>query len=534
MLRLTTCNSRHILKYGRLTFARTILLNDPSVRNLHINIQLNQNRTKLTKSVDELEKTAKLQKQTQELDKNDAKFKKLVDDFSADDDHIHLRESETEKNDSFIPDATLHKQNLNSRIGQGIIKSHSHSHTQSHSHTHSHSHTESNPFLVTSLQEMKNNPGVRITWIGLGMNISIALGKFLGGIVFHSQALLADSVHALSDLISDILTLISQGWVKNKPNEQFPYGYGKVETVGSLAVSTILAMAGVSIGWSSLCAVVGPIIPHTILELFTTWSNHLHIHGSTHSHSHTGMVEGVTNINAAWIAGGSIVMKEWIFQATKKIAERDNSNVLMANAWHHRVDSLTSLVALVAITSSHFFGIQSLDSLGGILVSALVIKAGGEGMIGAMKELIDQSLPHDDERYIKLNDLMQESLNKLVSNNNSDIAYKVKELTVLLSGRNMRVNAVLVAPTQRWGNVLDVQELQNVATYIKNVVKQDMAQVARMDVEFVAEQDSAPSSGPSAAGGVPSRRGDASLDARQTPTEPAPQNAHAHSHLHEN
>lgn len=490
---------------------------------MHVNAQLNNEKlANSSNSLSELQKSAQYQKENQELYKNDSNFRKLVDDFTSDD-HIHLRESETETNDSFIPDANLHEQNLNSRIAQTATSTDKHPHssatTNPSPHSHSHSHTESNPFLVPNLKEMKSNPGVRITWIGLGMNISIALGKFLGGIAFHSQALLADSVHALSDLVSDILTLISQGWVKNKPNEQFPYGYGKVETVGSLAVSTILAMAGISIGWSSLCAAVGPIIPHTIMDTLTSLMGHMHAHGSTHSHSHTGIVEGVTNINAAWIAGGSIVMKEWIFQATKKIAQRDNSNVLMANAWHHRVDSLTSLVALVAITSSHFLGIQSLDSIGGLLVSGLVIKAGAEGMMSAMKELIDESLPHDDERYIQLQETMQDNLNKLVSNNNADTPYKVKELTVLLSGRHMRVNAVLVAPKQKWDNVLDINELENVATYIKNVVKQEMTQVSRMDVEFVSEQDTTQESAVKHHHDTP-------------PQPPAHSTPHTHSHAH--
>ncbi|CAL9728623.1 mitochondrial metal transporter 1 [Monosporozyma unispora] len=432
---------------------------------------------KLSQGLKDLQKSSELEIKTKQLFEQDPNLQKLANDFTSHD-HIHLKESETELNDSFTPDGRQHAKNMAFKASLNQVEN-------THSHGHSHSHSQPNPLLVLSLKEIKKNPSVRITWIGLAMNVGIALGKFVGGIVFHSQALLADSVHAASDLISDILTLFSVSWAGQKPNKDFPYGYGKIETVGSLAVSTILAMAGVSIGWSSLCAIVGPIIPHTIVETITAFMGHASEHAG---HTH-GVTPGVTNINAAWIAGGSIVMKEWIFQATKKIATDTKSNVLMANAWHHRVDSLTSLVALVAITSSYFFGIQSLDAIGGLFVSGLVIKAGGEGMVESMKELIDKSVPATDERYIQIQTVINESLSKLVSNNNADKPYKIKELTVLLSGRNIRINTVLEAPIQKWDNVLDIKELENVTTYLKTMLTQNISNLGKLDIEFVQEGD---------------------------------------------
>ncbi|SMN21539.1 similar to Saccharomyces cerevisiae YPL224C MMT2 Putative metal transporter involved in mitochondrial iron accumulation [Maudiozyma saulgeensis] len=387
--------------------------------------------------------------------------------------HIHLQESETETSDSYHLGAKNRKID-NTGISTGGLE---------HTHKHTHSHSEPNELLVASLHEIRKNAGVRITWVGLMINVGIALGKFVGGIVFHSQALLADSVHAASDLISDILTLVSVNMAAKKPTNEFPYGYGKIETVGSLAVSTILTMAGVSIGWTSLCAVVGPIVPHTIIETITSF---LGTH-QAHSHSHTAIPEGVTNINAAWIAGGSIVLKEWIFQATKKIAIRTNSNVLMANAWHHRVDSLTSFVALIAITSSHFFGISSLDALGGLVVSGLVIKAGGEGMVSSLKELIDQSIAHDDERYIKIETVIKDGLDKLVSDNNADKPYEINELTVLASGPNTRIHAILQAPIQKWDNLLGIKEMENVSDYLRTIIKKNVSNVGKIEFEFIEQ-----------------------------------------------
>ena len=406
--------------------------------------------------------------------KQEIQNEKFSDIFNTNDhEHVHLQESETETSDSYHLGAKDRKTD-NTGISAGRL---------THTHNHTHSHLEPNEMLVASLHEIRKNAGVRITWVGLMINVGIALGKFVGGIVFHSQALLADSIHAASDLISDILTLVSVNMASKKPTSEFPYGYGKIETVGSLAVSTILTMAGVSIGWTSLCAVVGPIVPHTIIETVTSFLGTQH----AHSHSHTMIPEGVTNINAAWIAGGSIALKEWIFQATKKIAIKTNSNVLMANAWHHRVDSLTSFVALIAITSSHFFGISSLDALGGLAVSGLVIKAGGQGMVSSLKELIDQSIAHEDERYIKIETVIKDGLNKLVSDNNSDKPYEVNELTVLASGPNTRIHAILQAPIQKWDNLLGIKEMENVSDYLRTVIKKNVSNVGKIEFEFIEQ-----------------------------------------------
>ena len=145
----------------------------------------------------------------QERLEDNAEFAKLAEDFTSHD-HIHLRESETEENDSF-------------KLGTMLTRKPQHA-------NHAHTHGLGNPLLVLSRDQFKTNPGVRITWIGLLTNVGLAVGKFTGGVVFHSQALIADSIHAISDLVSDFLTLFSVGLATRKPTHDYPYGYGKVET----------------------------------------------------------------------------------------------------------------------------------------------------------------------------------------------------------------------------------------------------------------------------------------------------------------
>ncbi|CAI4048800.1 hypothetical protein N7582_004479 [Saccharomyces uvarum] len=457
---------------------------------LHLSAGLNVETSSIDRSgsnkinvdVNELQKQAEIEKAAiKELEKN-PHYQKLAEAFNTHD-HVHLRESETEQNDTVsLGSIRDYKSNHKQEHAHGLEPSPSHLHSHSHSHGHTHSHATHNPLLVLSTEQIRKNAGVRITWVGLGVNVGIAIGKFFGGIVFHSQALFADAIHAISDMVSDLLTLLSVGLAANKPTSDYPYGYGKIETVGSLAVSTILAMAGISIGWSSLCALVGPVIPHTIIETLGSM-------GHAHTYSEE-IIEDVTDINAAWIAAASIAAKEWIFRATRKIAIDTNSNVLMANAWHHRVDSLTSLVALVAISTGYLVNIQSLDTIGGLIVSGLIIKAGGEGMCIAMKELIDQSVSHDDPRYLEIETLVKDTLGRLISNNNSKKPYGMKELTLLSSGPNLRGHLTLEVPLQKWGNTLGINEFEIVSHHLRDVLTTDVSNLRRLDIEYVEEKES--------------------------------------------
>ncbi|CCD26663.1 cation diffusion facilitator family transporter NDAI_0I00940 [Naumovozyma dairenensis CBS 421] len=360
------------------------------------------------------------------------------------------------------------------------------SHSHSHSHSHGHTHTMNNPLLVASAEQIRKNAGVRVTWIGLAVNVGIAVGKVIGGLVFHSQALFADAIHAVSDIICDLLTLFSVRLAASKPTPDYPYGYGKIETIGSLTVSSILVMAGISIGWTSLCAIVGPIIPHTIIEMLSTVGL-----GSSHSES---VLEEMTDINAAWVAAASIAAKEWVFRATRKVAIETNSNVLMANAWHHRVDSLTSLVALVTITSGYLFSIQSLDTLGGLLVSIFIIKAGAEGMYLSVKELIDQSIEDDDPRHAEIESVINEGLNRLSvqKSKNSSInlsPLKLTELSVLSSGPNLRAHATLQVPLQTPTNVTGIKQLETISNHIRAMLAKNIASVKKIDIDYVSEKD---------------------------------------------
>lgn len=342
---------------------------------------------------------------------------------------------------------------------------HSHSHEEhGHSHEgsmfgHSHSHSRPNELLQTSASSFMSNPAVRITWIGLFTNIAIAVSKGLGGVYFHSQALIADAIHSVSDMVADFLTLATVNVAhKIGTPTRFPLGYGKMESVGSFLVSGVLLFAGISVGWSSLLQILGNVLPPALFEyasMIQLGHSHSHSVGAVpkslgHAHSHSlepGHIETnvapttpeIPNINGAWLAAASIVVKELLFRKTLKVAKQTNSKVLIANAWHHRVDSLTSTVALVTITGGVLFNIAWLDSIGGLLVSVLIIKAGWGSFRNAWYELVDRGESKDSEVYGKIQSIINTDLQSEASIGGLELT----ELSVLSSGANTNVVAVI-------------------------------------------------------------------------------------------
>lgn len=358
--------------------------------------------------------------------------------------------------------------------------SHSHEHSLFHTHTHQHNELLSKGFLT--------NPAVRITWIGLLVNVVMAGAKGLGGVYFHSQALMADAIHSVSDTVADFLTLATVNVASKEGTfSKFPLGYGKIESVGTLLVSGVLLAAGVTVGWSSLLQILEMLLPSNIYEYFQALPVHSHSHfgssGHDHDHSHSHSSDAsvaerqIPNINAAWLALASIGIKELLFRKTMQIAEKTNSKVLVANAWHHRVDSLTAGVAVVTVTLGVFFGVSWLDAVGGLLVSALIINVGFKSLLGAWYELIDRGCEPQSEQYQELKLTVEESSETISQLANLEI--KVEEFSVLAAGA--RSNLILKVATNNDPSLSAICKWQEdlIAT-----IKQKDKSVGKVFVEF--------------------------------------------------
>lgn len=186
------------------------------------------------------------------------------------------------------------------------MATHSHSHGHSHSHHHHH---HDNTYLVS---QNKNDAGVRITRIGLFSNLGMAVAKGVGGYAFNSQSMIADAWHSVTDLASDFLTLATVSWSLTPPTASFPTGFGKVESLGSLGVSGMLLLGGCFMCLNS-CEI---LYAHFFLDAQAAAEAAAHAHGHSHGHSHSHGAAG-PSIHAAWLAAGTVILKEWLYHASK-------------------------------------------------------------------------------------------------------------------------------------------------------------------------------------------------------------------------
>lgn len=217
----------------------------------------------------------------------------------------------------------------------------------------------------------------KVTIIGGVVKFLIFVIKLLAGIFGRSTAMVADSLHSLSDLLTDFIVLAFVGVASRKPDNKFPYGYGKFETLASLIIGLILFGVGVSI-----------IVDNA--NLVSEALNGLELERPTYL--------------ALIVAALSVIIREALYHYTIARGRRLKSAPVIANAWHHRADALTSAATLLAIAGSMFLGEKwrVLDPIAAIAVGALVVKVGVQVIIPAVAELLERSLDPEE-----LNDIEQ-------------------------------------------------------------------------------------------------------------------------------
>lgn len=202
----------------------------------------------------------------------------------------------------------------------------------------------------------------RASYVGGAVNVVQTAIKITFGILGHSAALLADGIHSLSDLLSDILVIIAVRLGSREADGDHPYGHRRFETIATV----ILGM--------SLLIISGTIVWH-VLE---------HVNQPESLPVPDNMVLGIAAI--------SILLNEWLYHYTKGIAKKTRSKLLLANAWHQRSDAMSSLVVLCGV-GGVLLGYPYADAIAAAIVALMVAKM-GLGLIGdSIKELVDTSLP---------------------------------------------------------------------------------------------------------------------------------------------
>ena len=215
----------------------------------------------------------------------------------------------------------------------------------------------------------------KVTLAGSVINVLLLVVKFAAGILGHSAAMIADAIHSLTDFATDVVVLV---FVKlgNKPKaKDHDYGHGKYETLATAIIGISLFVVGVLICYTGINKTYRAIEGETLQQ------------------------PGVVALVAAIV---SIVLKEWAYQFTVRVGRKYHSEAVVANAWHHRSDALSSIGTMIGVGGAILLGDKwaVLDPLAAIIVSAFIIKAAWGLVLQSVKELTDASLPDAEEEEI--------------------------------------------------------------------------------------------------------------------------------------
>ena len=225
------------------------------------------------------------------------------------------------------------------------------------------------------MNKSRNQRITNVTLWGAIANLLLTLVKFLAGIFGKSAAMTADAVHSLTDLISDAVVLVMVKISSKGKDKSHDYGHGKFETLATLVVSLLLLVVGVGLmskGIESIRFVIGG-----------------------------GTIEKPSMI-ALWAAVISIAVKEILYQWTARVGKAVESQAVVANAWHHRSDALSSVGSLVGIGGAILLGGKwtVLDPIVGCIISIVIIVVAVKISIPALNELTDASLSDEIENQI--------------------------------------------------------------------------------------------------------------------------------------
>ncbi|MCI7429707.1 MAG: cation diffusion facilitator family transporter [Bacteroidales bacterium] len=229
--------------------------------------------------------------------------------------------------------------------------------------------------MKTNKQETREQAIYKATWIGFFVNVLLSVGKLIAGFVGRSGAMIADGVHSVSDFATDIVVLLFVRISAKPKDEDHDYGHGKYETLATVVIGVALAAVAIGILVDSAERIAQVLRGESIAR------------------------PGIVALVAAAV---SIVAKEALYWYTMLTAKRVDSPALKANAWHHRSDAFSSIGTLIGIGGAYFLSEQwrVLDPIAAIVVGALIIKVAYDLVMPGLNELLERSLPKEQEDEI--------------------------------------------------------------------------------------------------------------------------------------
>ena len=195
--------------------------------------------------------------------------------------------------------------------------------------------------------------------------------KFAAGVIANSGAMISDAVHSLSDVLSTFVVIAGLKLSAKKNDAEHPYGHERMECVAAIILSIMLALVGVGIGYSGIEKII--------------------------SGNSSLKIPGVLALVAAIV---SIAVKEWMYWYTRSVAKREMSDALMADAWHHRSDALSSVGSFVGIGGA-LLGYPVLDAVASVVICVFIMKAAIDIFRGAIDKMVDHACDPETTRKIR-------------------------------------------------------------------------------------------------------------------------------------
>ena len=252
--------------------------------------------------------------------------------------------------------------------------------------------------------EQEKKTAMRVSAVTIVWNVILSIFKLIAGIVGHSGAMISDAVHSASDVFSTIIVILGINIASKQSDDDHQYGHDRLECVAAILLAVVLFATGIGIG-------IGGI--NKIIE------------GTAGKDEIPGMI-------ALIAAVASIVVKEGMFWYTRSAAKKINSGALMADAWHHRSDALSSVGALIGIGGARL-GFPVLDPIASVIICVFIVKAAYDIFKDAIDKMVDKSC--DEETEEKMRRLIEEQQGVL----------KVDVLRTRLFGAKMYVDIEIAA-----------------------------------------------------------------------------------------
>lgn len=284
-------------------------------------------------------------------------------------------------------------------------------------------------------QEMFEKTAYKVSLVSIIGNIILSVFKMAAGIIAHSEAMISDSVHSASDVLSSIIVMIGVKISSKDSDKEHPYGHERFECVAAIVLAVILLISGLFIGYTAF----GQII----------------------SGSEKIVIPGVAALAAAVV---SIISKEAMYWYTRYHAKKIDSGALMADAWHHRSDALSSAGALIGIAGARM-GYPVLEKIASIVICLFIIKAAYDIFMDAVKKMVDQSCSEEFETQLISCACEQEGV------------IKVDTVHTRIFGNKIYVDIIICADSQ-----LTLAQSHEIAQHVHDSIEEKFANIKHVMV----------------------------------------------------